>query len=126
MDNQKLLLYGGAAVLVLVMLSRRSSATVINQPSNAPDSKAFADFAARGLDSLSSVAKADVQSATTRYTTEAMTNAQLAMQQSRDAAYTAVGLANARAAQAAANASGKGKTGFSVGIPGLGDVGIHW
>lgn len=125
MDNQKLLLYGAAAVVVLVMFSRRSSATVINQPSNAPDSKAFADFAARGLDSLSSVAKADVQSATTRYTTEAMVTAQENMQASRDAAYTAVGLANARAQQAAADASGKGKTGFSVPTP-WGEVGIHW
>jgi hypothetical protein len=127
MENQKLWLYGGAAVLALLVLSRRGGATVINRsdPNAAASSQATADFAARGLDSLASVARTDVTSATQRYVTEAQSNAQVAAERSRDAAYTAVGLANARAQKAAADASGKGKTGFSIPTP-WGTFGIHF
>jgi hypothetical protein len=128
MDN-KYLMYGGGALLVLVLLmSRKQGATVINRsdPNAADESRALSEYASRGLESIASVARAGISGDTSKY----IAGAQRDAESSRDSAMAYIGMQNAHAAivsaQAAADAAGKGKTGFNIGIPGKVDFGIHW
>lgn len=136
--DSKVYVYGGAAVAVvaLLMARRGSGAAIINRPNDGSavaEAQGRAAFASRGLDAIASVARADIDGTTRRYTagvagaaSEYASQAQYLAQRSRDAAYTAVGLAQANAAKTAADASKAGKSGFGISIPGFGDFGIHW
>lgn len=124
MDEKTMYIVGGGAVLaVLLFASRGSGATVINRddPNAAASDSARADFASRGLESLSSVARTEISGDVSKYAAAA----QIAIQRSRDAAYENVAAANADAAKVAARAGSRGKSGFSIPTP-FGTFGIHW
>lgn len=111
MDEKYLWIGGGVLAVVILFMSRSGAGSaVINRadPNAAAEAQSRSDFASRGLESLSSVARADISGgtsryiadvggATSRYIADATTSAQVAIQQSRDAALT-------RSAQAAADA----------------------
>lgn len=126
MDEKTMWLAGGGVALVVVLMatSGGSGATIINRndPNAAESDRARADFASRGLESLASVANTDIAGGVSKY----VAGAQIAIQRSRDIAYENVAAANADAQKVAARAASRGKSGFSIGIPGLGSFGIHW
>lgn len=126
MDEKTMWIVGGgvAVVLALVMSRGGSGATIINpksDPNAAASDTARADFASRGLDSLSRVAIGATNADVSKY----MAASQVVIQRSRDAAYENAANAAAEAQKESARAAGRGKSGFSIPTP-FGSFSIHW
>lgn len=127
--NDKAILWiGGGGALLLLLLASKSGGASPKSVTGAPDPSVAQNvagrwsFASSGFAGLAGVARSYYDNASKT----ALAAAQLAASESRDAANIRSSQLQAQAQMTAARQAARGRSGFSLGIPGLGAFSIHF